>query len=99
MRKSRSIRTKPAVSMPDVIAKILVLEEIDHRRVGIFGCARRMRSGIVEELTQKAGEDCEILSSHHAGLEDHQTAILQEIAERGTKLVAQRPSIETEVRK
>src|SRR5215203_2633121 len=95
-RESRRIRTKSSISMPDVIAKILVLQRVDHRRVGIFRCAWGMRSRIVEEFPQKARERGKVFGSHCAGFEDHQAAIVQEIAQRGTKLVIQRLSIKLE---
>ena len=94
-REGRRVGTKTAIRMPDVVAEVLVLEQVDHRRVGIFGRARRVGPGVVEEFTQEAGEIREVFRGDHAGLEDHQTAIVQEIAQRGTKLVARRPSIET----
>src|SRR6202030_1726635 len=80
--------------MPDVIAKILVFQRVDHRRVGILRRARRVRTRVVEEFTQKTGESREVFGSHCTGLEDDQAAIVQEIAQRGTKLFVQRPSIE-----
>ena len=97
-RERRSIRTKAAIGMPDVIAEILVLERIDHGGVGIFRRARRVRPRIVEELTQEAGEIREVLGRHRAGLEDHQAAIVQEIAQGGTELVVERPPIEAKSR-
>jgi hypothetical protein len=78
--ESRGIGTKPSVRMPDVIAKILVFQGIDHGRVGILGCARRVGARIVEEFTQKTGEGREVFGRHRAGFEDDQTAIVQEIA-------------------
>ncbi len=84
----RRVGTKAAVGMPDVVAKIFVFEQIDHRRVGIFRRARRVRARIVEELSEEAGERREVFRRHRAGLEDHQAAVVQEIAQRGTKRVA-----------
>ena len=95
-RERRRIRTEPAVGVPDVVAQVLVLERVDHGRVRIFRRARRVRSRIVEELTEEAGERREVLGGHGAGLEDHQAAVVQEVAQRRTELVAERTPVEPE---
>ena len=95
-RERRRIGTEAAVGMPDVVAQVLVLQRVDHGRVGIFRRARRVRPRIVEELAEEACERREVLRRHRAGLEDHEAAIVQEIAQRGTELVTQRPPVEPE---
>src|SRR5277367_2885002 len=97
-RESRGIGTKASIRMPDVIAKMLILHGVDHRRVRVFGCTRRVGPRVVEEFTKKAGESSEVFSSHCAGFEDYQTPIVQKIAQGGTKLVIQRSSIESKSR-
>src|SRR5690242_6922983 len=84
--------------MPDVIAKVLILERVDHGRVEIFRRARRMGSRIVEELAQKACEGRKILGRDRAGLEHQQAAIVQKIAQRRTERVVERLSVESKSR-
>ena len=48
----------------------------------------------MEKFTEKAGKSGEVFRRHRAGLEHHQTAIVQQIAQRGAKLVSERLSVE-----
>ncbi len=73
--------------MPDVIAQVIVLARTDHRCLGIFRRTRRMRTGVVEELSQKTGEFREIFRCDRARLENNQTPVVQQIPHGGPHLV------------
>ena len=96
--ESWRVGTEAAIGMPDMIAQILVFHRINHGRVGIFRRARRVRSSIMEELAEEAGESGEVFGRHRAGLEDRQATIVQKIAQRGTEFIGQRLAVEAGAR-
>src|SRR5262249_19052333 len=90
------IHTEASVGMPNVIAKALVLDRIDHCCVGILRRARRVGPRVVKEFTEKARECGEIFSCYGAGFEKDQTTVVQEIAQGRSKRIVERATIKSE---
>ena len=81
-----------------MVAQILVLVGIDHRGVRILGRARRVGTGVVEELAKEARKSGEILGGDRARLENHQAAIVQQVAHGHARFLAEQLAIKAQAR-